>query len=538
MLRNGIALVAWGLLLLPCLTLQAQQTEEHIGGRVVSEREGSPLAHATVTLWSLQSQRNVATATTDSGGHFRFETLPAGKYRLTAAAANYSTASYMQHDQYSTAIVTGAGLATDSLELRLTPVASISGRVFEGVDPVQHANVSLYREEAGSKQHVNRERSAQTDEEGVFEFSRLAPGSYFLSVSGTPWYAVHPPAAENAQVQYRTSIDPSLDVAYPMAFYPDALDSSGASPIEIHGGEEITANMLMHPVHAVTVTIQLRQGETTNQPFAQVTRTVFGVEEPTSAQMTQTGGTRQISGLAPGEYNIREVSMSGTPIHSRPLDLRGGSTSIEDEAAADTASVSVTVHRSDGAFLPPQLLVNLRASGNNNSIGHRLNDKGDADIPGVPAGEYRLVFTGNGQAMHLVTLSVDGKPIGNGQVSIAGSGHVAVDATVSPASSKIDGFVHRDGKAAAGLFVVLVPAGGDTGEELFRRDQSDLDGSFAFSNVSPGNYIVFAADDVAALHWTDSGTLMPYLLHGVPISVPPSGTTVLHLSEPVVAQKR
>ena len=86
--------------------------------------------------------------------------------------------------------------------------------------------------------------------------------------------------------------------------------------------------------------------------------------------------------------------------------------------------------------------------------------------------------------------------------------------------------------------MVLVPAGSDTGEELFRRDQSDLDGSFEFKNVAPGNYIAIASDNVEALHWADAATLVPYLLHGVPVAVPASDGTVVHLSGAVNLQGR
>jgi len=123
-------------------------------------------------------------------------------------------------------------------------------------------------------------------------------------------------------------------------------------------------------------------------------------------------------------------------------------------------------------------------------------------------------------------------------VHVTSAGNIAVDATISTASIRVEGFVHRDGKPAAGSFPVLVPAGANTNEELFRRDQSDLDGSFTFSNVVPGNYIVVAVDDSAALRWTDLPTLTRYLLHGLPLSVPTTGSSAIHLTEPVTAQPR
>ena len=430
MRRALLAIGVGGLMLLLSGQARAQQTADWIGGRVVSVRDAHPLVRATVSLWSFQSQQTVATTTTDGEGRFRFDPVPAGKYRMTGEAANYVTAAYMAHEGYATAIVTGAGVATNSLELRLTPVATISGRVFDGVEPVQRANVMLYREDPGSKGKATKQYSAQTDDEGNFEIARLGAGVYYLSVTGTPWYAVQPPVQPaNAQLAYRESVDPSLMVAYPMVFYPDALSAAEATPIEIHGGERIRANMQMHPEHAVTLTMRVAPGEKQNRMFEQLTRTVFGVEEPVQTQMSQTEGVRQFSGLAPGEYNIRELTPTGMSGHSRTVDVRGGSTAIDDETAGETASISVTVHATDGESLPDPLSVSLRGSGGNRTPGFRVDDKGAAEATGVPAGGYRVAFNGGGRALHVVALKVDGKVTGDGRVSVAGNEHVTVDAT-------------------------------------------------------------------------------------------------------------
>jgi hypothetical protein len=86
--------------------------------------------------------------------------------------------------------------------------------------------------------------------------------------------------------------------------------------------------------------------------------------------------------------------------------------------------------------------------------------------------------------------------------------------------------------------IVLVPAGSDTSEDLFRRDQSNLDGGFAFGDVPPGNYLVVAIDDGWSLRWNDATTLTPYLMHAIPLSVPSTGPSTIHLPEPLSAQPR
>ena len=50
-------------------------------------------------------------------GKFEFNGLAAGKYSLVGAKRGFVTSAYDQHDQFSTAIVTGAGLETEALIL-------------------------------------------------------------------------------------------------------------------------------------------------------------------------------------------------------------------------------------------------------------------------------------------------------------------------------------------------------------------------------------------------------------------------------------
>jgi len=66
----------------------------------------------------------------------------------------------------------------------------------ENGDPVRHAQVTLYMEDhRGGMNRVSRLLTSTSDDVGYFDFSSLIPGTYFVSVSATPWYAVHAPSA-------------------------------------------------------------------------------------------------------------------------------------------------------------------------------------------------------------------------------------------------------------------------------------------------------------------------------------------------------
>src|SRR5260370_13715523 len=164
-----------------------------IAGTVVSKADGHPLARARIFIRQARDQQKFQSMVTSDGGQFEFSGLPAGKYSLEGTKRGYISAGYDQHDQFSTAIVTGAGIDTEGLLLRLAPAAVITGNVLdEAGNPFRRAMLILYYyDHSGGVHKIYQFRNAQADDQGVYEITPLMPGTYFLSATATPWYAVH-----------------------------------------------------------------------------------------------------------------------------------------------------------------------------------------------------------------------------------------------------------------------------------------------------------------------------------------------------------
>jgi hypothetical protein len=86
--------------------------------------------------------------------------------------------------------------------------------------------------------------------------------------------------------------------------------------------------------------------------------------------------------------------------------------------------------------------------------------------------------------------------------------------------------------------IVLVPDNPEVHQELFRRDQSDLDGTFNLPNVIPGSYTVIAIEDGWDLDWAKSAVLARFLPKGQPVKVTDDKQGPLHLSAAVEVQKK
>lgn len=522
---------------------QATRAPEQVAGKVLDARTGQPLAHALVTLTQVPSNHTVASTYTAEDGTYRFEPVTAGKYRLEGASSGHLRSAYLGHQGLSTAIVTGAGLPVNALVLTLMPAASIEGRVVdENGEPVPHAQVSLFREGDESGSRATRPAgSRQVDSNGNFEFYPLQPGHYFLCARGTPWYAVHPPAADmpNARFATSTSIDPALDVAYPSTFYPAALSADGATTIDVAEGDEITANMELVPQHAVSLMIR-RPANGQNSAPPQLMEKVFGFEYPVPTQYAYSDQGQTLTGIAPGHYELRSFSNGNRlPVTAGSLDLNSN-TVREATPMPELASVTMTVIPSGTDSLPKRGLLTLIPVGQNGPVLSRpINEKGIVELDDLPPGDYRLRLAGNKQPNLAVgALTVSGHPVPDQRLHIRDASHLVATATLSGAPVTVQGWVRQDGKGIPGTMVVLVPAGTDTEPELFRRDQSDLDGSFSIPDVAPGHYLLIALEDAWTFPWTDLHALTPLLLHAQPVVVPGNGASTLELPGAITPQPR
>ena len=86
--------------------------------------------------------------------------------------------------------------------------------------------------------------------------------------------------------------------------------------------------------------------------------------------------------------------------------------------------------------------------------------------------------------------------------------------------------------------IVLVPKDPEANHDRFRRDQSDLDGSFSLANVIPGSYTIVAIENGWDLDWSEPAVLAHYLVHGQTLEVGDRSPTPMHLADAVVVQAK
>jgi valyl-tRNA synthetase len=135
---------------------------------------------------------------------------------------------------------------------------------------------------------------------------------------------------------------------------------------------------------------------------------------------------------------------------------------------------------------------------------------------------YELVMS-SGDDLFIRNVTATGAKIAGRMLHISGPDAVKLSVVVGAGTGEIEGTALRDGKPQSGAMILLVPQDPENNLPLFRRDQSDSDGSFTLSPVLPGRYTLLALENGWELQWGDAAALKPFLVNGEAIVVDAKG---------------
>jgi len=555
----------------------AQSGGYRIAGKMVNSITGAPVSRALVTIADVKDRNDTKSLVTGDDGVFVFTGVPAGKYSLEAARRGYVASGYDAHENFSTAIVTGGDADPEHLIFHLTPQAVISGKIYdEAGDPIRRASVFLYRQDQSTGVGlIRRTGTAQTDDLGSYEFPELPAGTYFISVNARPWYALHPRSfvtgggtmtttngdgsvttVQQPQTVTTPTVAHSFDVAYPTTYYPDATDSDEAVPIPLRGGERLSIDMHLIPVPALRIVVQNPGGRERGFTVPQITKQSFDSTENIMSMLfernpdpTQNShppfnmlpsGAVEISGIPAGKYTVRMSGRPGTGALGAVADFEinqdGQELDPASAAPASSAKLTVTVQ---GATHPPEgLLLALRTKEHRVVRRAPVDPQGAAEFIDVPPGKYDLLAATPTNDYAVRRIVINGNVSKGHSLEFVAGASIEGTVTVVGGQTVVEGIAKRNGKGVAGAMIVMVPNNPQENGELFRRDQSDLDGTFSLGTVIPGEYTIVAIENGWNLNWSQPGVIGHYVEHGNKIIVPAAAREPVHLTEPVEVQPR
>jgi len=116
--------------------------------------------------------------------------------------------------------------------------------------------------------------------------------------------------------------------------------------------------------------------------------------------------------------------------------------------------------------------------------------------------------------------SSDVKIVGR-SFQIASAKDVSITINASRGTGRVTGVALRNDKPVSGAMIVLAPLDLGSNPALFRRDQSDSDGTFSLNAVVPGRYTLMAIEYGWDLEWANPDVLKKYLDRGESIEIMP-----------------
>jgi hypothetical protein len=483
---------------LACCSLAQQTPTFKIAGHVVLHPGDHPVHGAKVSLTMVQHRDRQLSAVSGENGEFLFYGLPAAKYQLRV---EYRGSAQFFHDLegFSTAIAVGPEIDSEHIVFPLSIGAGISGSLLDEFgDPISGAMAYLFHRTVsrGLYQTVAAGQT-NTGSTGAFHFGHLAPGTYYVAVTGRPWYARN----EN----------PDLDVAFPLTYYAGGTTPDAATPLTLEEGGKTEIQMTLRAVPAAHISLA---GLAENQQV----QTFLSQIGPGGARIIvgAYGGNGLIS-VASGNYDMSANVLNQTEwseIGSQKIKAEGDSTLHLGNSVKTSIAGKVSV---DGD-LPPGLALWMSNIANGETTWLPVGKDGSFNNAKTAPGRYSLLM-GNTGEFYIQKLGVEGATYINGVLEVANGAQIQLNITAAKGMTNIDGTA-MDGKSpVAGAMILAIPQD-PLRAKYIPRDQSDSDGTFTLAELPPGRYTVVAVDDGRGLAYAEPGVITPYLAAGQVVDVP------------------
>jgi uncharacterized surface anchored protein len=247
----------------------------------------------------------------------------------------------------------------------------------------------------------------------------------------------------------------------------------------------------------------------------------------------------EVNGLPPGRYAIGDPGQMGVRSVGQ-VDVSNDGQLIETKAPESMGTVKVKLKTARGEDVPQGMNLSLRNEKKHTIAFIPVALNGDTVFEGVPSGKYALLVNVQTPPQYTVgRIAVQGgEEVEGHDVTVGDGDTVEVNATLMAGVVSVEGVVKKDGKPVSGVMVALVPKEPRTHPERFRRDQSNLDGSFMVGGILPGKYTLIAVEDAWGFAWMKEGVLEKYLAKGQELTIGLMMNGTVTLPEAVDVQAR
>ena len=507
------------------LPLAAQSAPEElppaiIEGSVINMQNSRTVSRASVTLLRVKGTGSKSQRC-DTSGHFIFQNVEPGSYRLMAQRQGFFSDASKR--EYQPVIEVTAGEHVKNMPVRLMPAAIVSGEVLDEYnDPVPDVEIRLLAIQMKLGQmYLNVAGKTITDDRGQYRVPGLHPGKYYVVAEYKPNNAAlealksmiaekllerrQVNASSQNEVLHLDSPQESGESAYTYAplFYPATSDFQQAQAIRLNPGDEMAANFLLISAPVVSIRGRVINGLTGGPPAgASVAAfwTTYMQGEGMPAQVSPEDGTFEIRGLAPGSYTLRAGFTQDKQDFEGEQTVEVGNEGAQNVQIAALPDFSAAGHVTiAGTPDHPPRKVLIEFAGN----GLMPRVRASASFPEFkfeaqlrPDRRYYARALNLPDDYYLKSVAISGHEMSPDDVLVSGT-RGDLEITVSAAGAQVDGVLYDSKGDPTRGSVLLAPDLADPGPpELFRRKSAGSDGKFSFRGVPPGSYRLLAMESL------------------------------------------
>ena len=525
-------------LLLPAFLLSAQQPSSaqcFVSGRILNAANGEPVRRARLILRrtdNLTGDSNspaAYTTVTDDHGRFAMKDIEPGQYRFSASHAGFSDLLYgaRRLSRNGITLSLDAGQQLTGMVVRMTPHAVITGRILDADgDPIQDAQViaDRYRYVTGKRQLVPL-GYASTDDQGEYRLFGLAPGRYYIEAN-----------LRNPMMLMQATHHASKPVeeSYVPTYYPGATDIGNATVIELAPGSQIRGmDFTLSKARTVSVRGHVNTPSDVNRQPGMIVlaprgRPALG-RDIHRVQVVDRQGTFEIAGISPGSYTLTASMNDGKTSYSARQQVDVGGSGIEDVALSLSQGSELAGELRFEGQTPPSLtgigvgLVEFERY--DGPLGARpyseVKEDGTFTLPNIAGEIYRAFVQGLPAGYYLKSVRIGDEELKETGIDATREVSGTLLLTVSSNAGQIEGVVtDAKQKPVPGATVVLVPEPKKRERyDAFTQLTTDQYGRYALKTVEPGEYKLFAWEDMESEEYLDPEFLKPVEARGSAITI-------------------
>jgi hypothetical protein len=519
----------------------AQQETGSIEGHITNSATGFGISNVTLQIRSGNSGKSFE-STTDEKGAFHITDVPYGSYGSTVRLDGYDRGTDSPNGSIQV-----TGKQPLRFEIQMIPWTTLRGRVLnQDGKPAQGIHMQLER-----FAQIGRgiEGDEVTDEQGRFVLDKTRPGSYLL------WARVEAPMAQSP------SSDPATVRIEPVnTYYPSGEDAVQAERISIRAGvdlPEFEIRLRTSPVYRVRGLVT----DDNSTPAAHASlkllsprpndTQVYGISGFKNTEIDITGRAvshveLEVTANADGRFEFPSVHPGEWRVCA---SLDPTSDPVARDYAEPTGCLSVTVNSRDLSDLEIQLALPFDLPYSVDWGTAPLSDTAKQQMgPGVllssvnetgasfpQNGVFKEVLPGRYRVFpwpspvpgsFVASARLAGREVLGEEVDLS-SGASPLQIAYKPGGGTLRGTIS---KGELGTIVLLPrPAANSKSWTFIRSQTTGPDGMFQLENIEPGDYYVWAFDDVDSPAFISPAFVSTILSKGKSVQIQASTTETVEL---------